>query len=426
MKNTVTNLRFTVLLTVIFIAFSIAAHAAGKTCAAQAYGAKPDGTTMNTKSIQAAIDDCAKSGGTVKLDGGVFLSGPIVLKSNVTLAIAKGTTLQGSSDHDDYANITEFRNPGKQALVSATNATNVAITGEGIIDGAGASWWKQVRDAGDHGIMGEGIVRPRLVVFDHCKHILMDGVTVQNGPFWQVVPYYSDDIVIRNVKILADPSSPNTDAIDPFSSSNITIDHVFASVGDDDVAIKSGQINSPGPDAPSKDIVIKDCNFERGHGISVGSEIAGGAQNVLAENIHFKGTDNGVRVKANRDRGNDVSNITFRNITMEDVRTAILISEYYPKMLPDPGDVAHPVTRLTPHFHNITIENVTATGSTNAGVIIGLPEAQVTDVSLKNVSIEATKGFVIANAHVTGKNVVIKPESGEPIHIDPSATVSIQ
>ena len=429
MKNTVTTRRFTVpfatILTAVFLACTVSAHAA-KTCVVQKYGAKPDGITMNTKAIQAAIDDCAKSGGTVKLDGGVFLSAPIVLKSNVTLDIAKGTTLQGSSNHDDYPNITEFRNPGKQALVSATGATNIGITGEGTIDGAGASWWKESRDAGDHGIMGEGVVRPRLVVFDHCKHILMDGVTVQNGPFWQVVPYYSDDIIFRNIRILADPSSPNTDAIDPFSSSNIIIDHVFASVGDDDVAIKSGQINSPGPDAPSKNITITNCNFERGHGISVGSEIAGGAQNITAENIHFKGTDNGVRVKANRDRGNDVSNITFRNITMEDVRTAILISEYYPKMLPDPGDVAHPVTRLTPHFHNITIENLTATGSTNAGVIIGLPEAQVTDVSLKNVSIEAKKGFIIANAHVTGKNFVVKPESGEAIHIDPSAKVDIK
>ena len=427
MKTILCPRRLTVIATVLFAGLTASAHAAGKTCAVQAYGAKPDGTTMNTKAIQAAIDDCAKKGGTVSLAGGSFLSGPIVLKSNITLTIAKGTTLQGSSNHDDYPAITEFRNPGKQSLVSAKDAENVAITGEGTIDGAGESWWKEVRAAGDHGIMGEGIVRPRLVVFDHCKHIRMEGITVQNGPFWQVVPYYSDDIVFRNIKVLADPKSPNTDAIDPFSSSNIVIDHVFASVGDDNIAIKSGQINSSGPDAPSKNITITHCNFERGHGISVGSEIAGGAQNIVADDIHFKGTDNGVRVKANRDRGNDVSNITFKNITMEDVKTAILISEYYPKVLPEPGeDVAHPVTRLTPHFHDITIENVTATGSANAGVVLGLPEAQIVNVTMKNVSIEAKKGFLIANAHVTGENVVIKPESGEAIHVDPSATVTIK
>ena len=94
---------------------------------------------------------------------------------------------------------------------------------------------------------------------------------MQNSPFWQIVPYYSDDVTIRNIRVLADPSSPNTDAIDPFSSSNIRIEHVYADVGDDNVAIKSGQANSPGPDAPSKDITISDCTFMHGHGMSIGS-----------------------------------------------------------------------------------------------------------------------------------------------------------
>ena len=126
---------------------------------------------------------------------------------------------------------------------------------------------------------------------------------------WQLVPYYSDDVTIRNIKILAPARSPNTDAIDPFSSSNVHIEHVYADVGDDDIAIKSGMPNSPGPDAPSRDITITDCTFLHGHGLSIGSEIAGGAQNIRAERIHFEGTDNGIRVKANRDRGSDVSHL---------------------------------------------------------------------------------------------------------------------
>ena len=150
--------------------------------------------------------------------------------------------------------------------------------------------------------------------------------------FWQIVPYYSDDLQFRNLRILA-PHSPNTDAIDPFSSSNIVIDQVFSSVGDDNIAIKSGAIDSPGPDDPSRNIVITDCTFENGHGHSIGSEIAGGVQNVHAERIHFKGTDQGIRIKANRDRGHDVSNISFKDLDMVDVKTAILISEYYPKVL---------------------------------------------------------------------------------------------
>jgi polygalacturonase len=401
--------------------------AAAKTCDARAYGAKANGTTKDTKAIQAAIDDCAKAGGgTVQLSGGTFLSGPIVLKSNVTLDLAKGTTLFGSPDHADYPAISEFRAPGTQSLVRAANAENIAITGAGTIDGNGESWWKEARATRNSGVVGEVQFRPRLVVFDHCKHVKLEGVTIQNSPSWQVVPYYTDDMTIRNVRILAPQHSPNTDAIDPFSSSNMVIDHVYADVGDDNIAIKSGIINSPGPDEPSKNITITDCEFLHGHGLSVGSEIAGGANNIHAERIHFKGTDQGLRIKANRDRGNQVYNISFKDITMEDVKTSILISEYYPKALPE-GEVSpEPITRLTPFFHDITIENVKSVNSPWAGVIIGLPESPVKNVVLKNVSIQAKKGMQIAYATVTGTNVTVTAAEGKAISVAPNATANIK
>lgn len=400
---------------------------AAKVCKVQAYGAKPDGTTKNTKAIQAAIDDCAKAGGgIVNLSGGVFLSGPIALKSNTTLDLDKGTTLLGSPDHADYPDKTEFRAPGTQSLVSATNAENIAITGSGTIDGNGESWWAEARGTHNAGVVGAVKFRPRLVVFDHCKHVRIEGVTIQNSPSWQVVPYYTDDTVIRNVRILAPQHSPNTDAIDPFSSSNMIIDHVYADVGDDNIAIKSGIINSPGPDEPSKNITITDCDFMHGHGLSIGSEIAGGASNIHAERIHFKGTDQGIRIKANRDRGNQVYNISFRDITMEDVKTSILISEYYPKVLPE-GDVAEaPVTRLTPFFHDISIENVNSVKSGTAGVIVGLPESPVKNVVLKNINISAEKGVTIAYANVTGSNVHVVAASGQAMTVAPSAKVDIK
>jgi polygalacturonase len=399
---------------------------AAKVCKVQTYGAKPDGTTKNTEAIQAAIDDCAKAGGTVQLSGGVFLSGPIVLKSNTTLDLDKGTTLLGSPDHADYPDKTEFRAPGTQSLVSATNAQNIAITGSGTIDGNGESWWAEARATHNAGVVGAVKFRPRLVVFDHCKHVRIEGITIQNSPSWQVVPYYTDDTVIRNVRILAPQHSPNTDAIDPFSSSNMIIDHVFADVGDDNIAIKSGIINSPGPDEPSKNITITDCDFMHGHGLSIGSEIAGGANNIHAERIHFKGTDQGIRIKANRDRGNQVFNISFKDITMEDVKTSILISEYYPKVLPE-GEVAPAlVTRLTPFFHDITIENVNSGKSGTAGVIVGLPESPVKNVALKNIDITAEKGMTIAYANVTGSNVHVAAASGQAMTIAPSAKVDIK
>ncbi len=196
------------------------AESVWRLCDAKAFGAKGDGVTKDTAAIQAAIDACAGGKGTARLTAGKYLSAPIVLKSGTTLKLEKGATLLGSQDFKDYPAKTEFRTPGLRALVSATNATDVTITGEGTIDGTGEPWWAEARKVKDAGVMGVN-PRPRLVVFDHCRHVLLEGVTIQNSPMWQVVPYYSDDVTIRNVKILAPQHSPNTDAIDPFSSSHV-------------------------------------------------------------------------------------------------------------------------------------------------------------------------------------------------------------
>jgi polygalacturonase len=421
------RLSFWLLLLSVFAAVPANALDSSRNCDPRAYGAKGDGISKDTAAIQAAIDACAgRGGGTVQLVAGTYLSGPIVLRSNIHLQLDKGSTLQGSADHADYPAKTEFRAPGLQSLVSATDATNVSITGEGTIDGTGESWWQMARAIKNSGVLGSDHPRPRLVVFDHCKHVLVEGVTLQNSPMWQLVPYYSDDVTIRNIKVLAPANSPNTDAIDPFSSSNVRIEHVFADVGDDNIAIKSGAIGSPGPDAPSRDITISDCTFLHGHGLSVGSEIAGGARNIRAVRIHFEGTDNGIRVKANRDRGNDVGPLTFSDIEMKDVKNALIISEYYPKVLPPDGETAQPVTRLTPHFHDIALENVTASGSTSAGAIMGLPEAPISGVVLRNVKIGAQHGLTIGYADVSGEGVTITAGDGQAIAKLAGAKISLR
>jgi polygalacturonase len=439
-----------------------AAMAAGKTCDVKKYGAKGDGTSKDTAAIQKAVDECSagKGGGTVVLEAGNYVSAPILLKSNMTFELKKGATLLGSPDHDDYPEIQEFRVLGHQALLSAVNAENVAITGEGTIDGNGESWWHMAfggpgaggpgaggprpgtaaapgagtavvpgaggpRPAGPGG-MARRAERPRLVVFDHCKHVSLTGVTVKNSPFWTVVPYDSDDVVIRNVRITATLPSPNTDAIDPFSSSNVVIDHVYADVGDDNVAIKSGQPNSEGGDLPSKNITITDCTFEHGHGVSIGSEIAGGVQNVHVERVTFKGTDQAIRIKANRDRGNDVSNITYKDITMDGVtKASISISEYYPQVMPSGPVAAKPIGPLTPHFHNIRIENVKGINGAWAGAIVGLPESHVNDIVLKNVNIQAAKGLQIGYADVTTDGLMISTTDGsQPVTLGPEGNVT--
>jgi polygalacturonase len=407
------SLLFSGMLCAIFVAASAASAYAARMCDPRDFGAKGDGKTKDTVALQSAIDACAvESGGTVLVQKGTYISAPLVLKSNVTLRLEKDAVILGSPDHGDYPPMTMFRLPDLQPLIIAVNASNVAIEGEGTIDGNGKSWWAEARTVKDSGVLGNH-PRPKLIIFDHCKNVRVEGVTIQNSPMWQLVPYYSDGVVIRNVKILAPQHSPNTDAIDPFSSSNVIIDHVYADVGDDNVAIKSGPINSPGPDDPSRNITITDCIFKYGHGLSIGSELAGGAQNIVAERIQFEGTDNGIRVKSNRDRGNDVGNFVFRDITMQDVKVAILISEYYPKVLPPENEAPQPLGRLTPHFHDIVLENVTATGSKTAGVIVGLPESPVKNVAMKNVKLTAEEGLTIGNAEVSGKDVVVTSQKGE-------------
>ena len=398
------------------VAAQPAVAATGSTiCNVQSYGAKANGTTKDTTAIQHAIDACeAKGGGTVLMPAGTYLSGPIVLKSNITLKLDKGATLLGSPDFSDYPRITEFRAPGRQALVSAKNAHDISIVGEGTINGNGEGWWRAARKVRGAGVMGNSFTRPRLIVFNHCQHVLIQGITAENSGMWQIVPYYSDYVTIRNVRILAPHHSPNTDAMDPFSSSHVLIEHVFANVGDDDVAIKSGMPKSSN-NRPSTYITVKDCTFLHGHGLSVGSEIAGGAQHIYADNITFDGTDNGIRIKANRDRGNDVSDLVFKNIRLKNVKNALIISEYYPKIYPPTPDVAAPVTRLTPHFRDITIENFVATGSKNAGAIAGLPEAPIRDLVLKNVKIDAQNGMIISNAQVEATHFAVHAAKGKDI-----------
>lgn len=400
---------------------------AAAACDPARYGARADGVTKDTEAIQRAIDACAaQGGGTVTLTHGTYVSAPLVLKSNIVLDIAAGVTLLGSPDHGDYPAATVFREPGRQSLISAANADDIAITGQGTIDGNGKSWWADARGQRNSGVMGQVVFRPRLIVFDHCRHVRISGVTVQNSPSWQIVPYYSEDVSISHIKVLAPPNSPNTDAIDPFASSHVRIDHVTADVGDDNVAIKSGAINSPGPDDPARDISITDCIFLHGHGLSVGSELAGGANDIHAERISFTGTDQGIRIKSNRDRGHDVGQLSFRDITMTGVKTAILISEYYPNVAPDENNPPRPIGRLTPFFHDISLENVTASGGKVAAVVYGLPESPVKNLVLRHVRLDAEKGVVISDAQAVLDDVKVTAAQGKAIDVRPSAKVTVR
>ncbi len=295
------------------------------------------------------------------------------------------------------------------------------LTGQGTVDGNGQVWWEQQRANRGKGLKEQ----PRPMLFDltNSKNILIEGVTIQNSPQYNIMAVLCDGLTVRGVKILnPGRTAPNTDGIDPISTSHVLIEKTLIDTGDDNVAIKSGLVERGDPNVPSTDIVIRDCEFRNGHGMSIGSETAGGVQRVTVERVKFDGTRQGVRIKSARGRGNDIGDFVFRDITMTNVETPIQITNYYTGGMK--GDTAQPVTEHTPRFHDITIENLTANGGKQAAVIYGLPESPVKHLVLKNVHlIGAAKGIDAQYAEITLTDVEVKPLSGEPIVKGPGVTI---
>jgi polygalacturonase len=187
-------------------------------------------------------------------------------------------------------------------------------------------------------------------------------------------------------------------------------------VGDDNIAIKSGH-RLPGRDFACEDITVTDCTFLHGHGMSIGSETAGGVRHLNVSRCTFEGTANGIRIKSPRGRGGAVEDLTYTEITMKDVDPAITITCYYPKIPKE--DAAQPVNAGTPRFQNIRISNLTATCARNVGTIVGLPESPVSGVVLKNVNITATTGLLVRNAKdVQTSGLEITTKQGPPLLLE--------
>jgi polygalacturonase len=390
-------------------------------CDVHQMGAKADGHTDDTAALQHAIDTCPPLDGmaTIHLTAGTYLSGPLTLKSHVHLVLDKGATLLGTPDMAAYPIRTDA--PWRRvSLLHAEHAEDIAITGEGTIDGSGKVWWdaQMARPKGSH-----ENPRPLLIDLTNSKNILIEGVTIQNSPQYNITAFWCDGLTVRNVKILnPGRGAPNTDGIDPVSTSHVLIEHDLIDTGDDNVAIKSGLVERGDPNVPSTDIAIRDCTFRQGHGLSIGSETAGGVRNVTVQRVNFTGTRQGIRIKSARGRGNDIGNFTYRDIQMDGVETPIQITSYYTGVVQnDPGQ---PVTEHTPKFHDITIENLKAAGAKNAAVIMGLPESPIRNVVLRNVDISAKNGMTIQNAQITEKDLVIKPENGPAIQRGPGVTIN--
>ncbi|MBV9125127.1 MAG: hypothetical protein JO112_17365 [Planctomycetes bacterium] len=263
-----------------------------------------------------------------------------------------------------------------------------------MIDGAGQRWWQAFRGAKQSGEPEPR--RPALVRFNRCQGVRVEGITLTNSPMFHLVPRECEDVLIRGVTITSPADSPNTDGIDPSACQRVLISGCRIDTGDDNIAIKSSAPVKGRPGPACAHIRVTNCVFLHGHGMSIGSETAGGVNDVLVQDSTFEGTRNGLRIKSPRGKGGLVENIRYSDLTMKDVDPAITITCYYPKV-PE-KDSAQPMTRTTPVFRNIQIVNVTATCPRDAGMIIGLPESPVTGMVLNNVHITAGSGLSVRNA----------------------------
>lgn len=424
---------------------------ADRVCNVRDYGADGARLVPETAAFQKAIDDCAgKGGGTVEIPRGWWYIGPLFLKSNINLHIAKYAVVQFATDPKLYGTTEHpMSAEGKSAdfaLINIADVNNVAITGDGTLDGQGYVWWEWMRTywrdsaAAKDGVANQRqkVTRPRLLRANNVRNLLLEGVTFTNAPSFHIVVDHSEDITIRNTSILAPASSPNTDAIDPGNSRNVLIEGNTISCGDDVVAIKGAGVDPAHPDAAVYNIVIRNNKIFAGHGISIGSGTSGGIKHVLIENNIFEGSFHGFRIKTRRGYGGEVSDIVLRNNTMKDVQNVLTIADYFQYapldlriarsqvakggmiiidlMYPPDNDPAQPyVENKTPNIHDVTIDGLTATGAEATGIVLGIPEKEIANLTMKNVRIEAKTGLIVRNAAISAESTTITAENGKPL-----------
>ena len=403
-------------------AFAADAPRASKIFNVRDFGAKGDGAKFDTDAIQKALDECGKIGGTVHFPAGTYLSKPLTLRNRSTIALDAGATLLASPQHSDFfkggGDWLKAKSSGEfTPFISGKDLTDVAIIGEGAIDGNGQVWWDEAEKARQK-VPGFTLPRPNLISFVRCKNLRVAGVRLMNSPKFHLVPTECEDVTVDGVTILSPETAANTDGIDPSNCRNVKISHCTIDTGDDNVAIKSGR-KIEGREFGCENIFVSDCTFKHGHGMSIGSETVGGVRNVTVTNCVFENTDNGLRIKSRRGRGGIVENITYRDIKMSNVHPAISIVAYYQNSTRDKypkGDKPQPMSDTTPVFRNIRIINVTATSTSDAGLIVGLPESPVQNIRLENVNLTSKEGLTIANAKgVLLNRLQLSVAQGEPI-----------
>jgi polygalacturonase len=411
-----------------------------------------NGVTICTEILQREIDECAANGGgTVYIPSGVYLTGTLWMRSNVTLHLEAGAKLQGVPDVAAFpiwvSHWEGTAKPMHAALICGEGLENIAIIGRGSIDGGGSMWWDLFKDKKlSH-------IRPRLIRVVNCRNVLIDGITLTNSGFWTLNPVACDNVTISRVTIKNPPDSPNTDGINPDSCSNVRISDCYIDVGDDCVTIKSGsEEDGRAMLRASENITITNCTMLHGHGgVVIGSETSGGVRNVVISNCVFCGTDRGIRLKSRRGRGGVVEDVRVDNLIMDEVLCPLVVNLFYVCGAEDSTDVhdrsAHLVDSGTPRIRRLRFSNISARRVKYAAAfLLGLPEMCVEDVIFDGISVYldpdntsarspamaagvvdmCRAGFMIKNARMVKlRNIDVHHQLGPAVSIGDADDVAI-
>jgi len=393
--------------------------------------------------INKAITTCSKQGGgrVIVPAGNYFIKGPINLKSHVNLHLEKGAELVFSSNENDYLPVVFTRWEGTEVynyspLIYARNASDIAITGQGVLNGKGSAnfvSWKAkqqkdqqaLREMGRQGVpvekrvFGKGhYLRPAFVEFVNCKNILIENITLTDATFWVMHPIYCNNVTVRGVTV--DSRNFNSDGCDPESSTNVLIENCHFVTGDDGIAIKSGRDNDGWKvGKPTENVIIRNCSFtSETNGVCVGSEISGGVRNVFIENVQVPKAGNAIYFKSNLDRGGFIEQIRIRNVTADSLKTALV------KVEPDykSEKSQHYPTR----FNDYVIENISANYVRDYGVDIrGFKDLPVSDITIRKLTVKkATQLVRLENAERI--HVIESTINGIPVTADlPNKSVSL-
>ena len=389
------------------------------------HGGVPDGMTLNTDAFAKAMDALTKKGGgTLIVPKGLWLTGPIVLQNNINLHLEDGAVVLFNPEISLYQVIQttyEGRTARRcQSPVSGKGLTNIAITGKGVIDGWGEAWrpvkkmkmtdgqWRDlIKSEGSLNERGDiwsppenrEFLRPVMISLRECNRVLLEGVTFQNSPGWNIHPLMCENFTARGIIVRNPWWSQNGDGLDIESCKNaVEVDCNF-DVGDDAICIKSGKDEEGRKRGkPTENMIVDNCIVYHGHGgFVVGSEMSGGVRNIKVSNCTFMGTDVGLRFKSNRGRGGVVENIYISNINMVKISAEPLLFDlFYGGALSSLQDV--PVTEETPQFKDIYINHVVCNGAARAMFFNGLPEMPVSNVNISNVTITADRGAIISES----------------------------